>query len=83
MGDMAKVFWSGRSQAVRLPKEYRFEGDEVRIRREGRKVILEPAADDWSWLDEIAGAFDEDAAAAALDRPGPDSYERPDIRFDR
>lgn len=38
----AKVFWSGRSQAVRLPKEFRFEGDEVSIRKEGRSVILEP-----------------------------------------
>lgn len=40
--DRAKIFWNGRSQAVRLPKEYRFEGKEVRIRREGDAVILEP-----------------------------------------
>lgn len=39
----AKLFWNGRSQAVRLPKEFRFEGDEVEIRREGTMVILEPA----------------------------------------
>jgi len=32
-GDRARVFWSGRSQAVRLPKDYRFAGKEVRIRR--------------------------------------------------
>lgn len=38
----AKLFWNGRSQAVRLPKEFRFEGDEISVRREGRKVILEP-----------------------------------------
>jgi antitoxin VapB len=38
----AKLFWNGRSQAVRLPKEFRFEGDEVEIRREGEAVILEP-----------------------------------------
>lgn len=38
----AKVFWNGRSQAIRLPKEFRFQGDEVEIRREGRAVILEP-----------------------------------------
>lgn len=38
----AKLFRNGRSQAVRLPKEFRFEGDEVRIRREGKRVILEP-----------------------------------------
>ena len=38
----AKLFWNGRSQAVRLPREYRFEGEEVRIRRDGERVILEP-----------------------------------------
>ena len=38
----AKIFRNGRSQAVRLPKEFRFEGEEVNIRRSGRKVILEP-----------------------------------------
>ncbi len=38
----AKLFMHGRSQAVRLPKEYRFEGKEVRVSRQGDKVILEP-----------------------------------------
>ena len=41
----AKVFRTGRSQAVRLPKEYRFKGDTVLVRREGSAVILEP--DGW------------------------------------
>jgi len=39
----ASLFWTGRSQAVRLPKEFRFEGDTVLVRREGSSVILEPA----------------------------------------
>lgn len=39
----ASLFWTGRSQAVRLPKEFRFEGDTVLVRREGSAVILEPA----------------------------------------
>jgi hypothetical protein len=38
----AKLFRNGRSQAVRLPKEFRFEGNEVSVRREGDAVILEP-----------------------------------------
>ncbi len=38
----AKVFRNGRSQAIRLPKEFRFEGTEVSVRREGDAVILEP-----------------------------------------
>jgi antitoxin VapB len=72
----AKIFKSGRSQAVRLPKEFRFEGTEVRIRRHGSAVILEPIADDWSWLSKVCGPVDADFEAAALekraeqDRPG-------------
>jgi len=38
----AKLFMHGRSQAVRLPKEFRFEGTEVRVSKVGEKVILEP-----------------------------------------
>ena len=38
----AKVFWTGRSQAVRLPKEFRFDTDTVRVHRKGDAVILEP-----------------------------------------
>ena len=37
----AKLFKNGNSQAVRLPKEFRFEGDEVLIHREGKRVIIE------------------------------------------
>ena len=40
MADTAKIFTSGRSQAVRLPKEYRFKGSEVYIKKEKGKVIL-------------------------------------------
>ena len=44
---LAKLFRNGGSQAVRLPKAYRFAQREVLVRREGRRVILEPA-DEWS-----------------------------------
>jgi len=48
MEAIAKLFTNGRSQAVRLPKEFRFKGTEVKIRKEGRKVILEPSeTSDW------------------------------------
>ena len=43
----ARVFMSGRSQAVRLPKEFRFDVDRVIIRREGRHVVLTPPFKDW------------------------------------
>ena len=67
----AKLFWTGRSQAVRLPKEFRFEGKEVRIWRENGRTYLAPVDGD-DWIERVAGSWDEDAAAAALDRPGPD-----------
>jgi antitoxin VapB len=42
MTAIAKVFMNGRSQAVRLPKEFRFDSTEVRVSRDGNRVILEP-----------------------------------------
>src|SRR6202158_2090715 len=42
MSATAKLFMHGRSQAVRLPKEFRFEGTEVQVSKVGDKVILEP-----------------------------------------
>src|ERR1039458_5222308 len=38
----ARLFWNGRSQAVRLPKEFRFEGERVRVTRMGAGILLEP-----------------------------------------
>jgi virulence-associated protein VagC len=49
VADRAKLFKSGGSQAVRLPKGYRFEDqEEVAIHREGRRVVLEPVKRTWS-----------------------------------
>lgn len=44
---IAKVFATGRSQAVRLPKEFRFEEAEVYVRKEGEDVILSPRPSSW------------------------------------
>lgn len=67
--ETAKVFWSGRSQAVRLPRAFRVDGREVRIRRRGRAIVLEPVPDSWEWLDALAGEVDEDFASAILRVP--------------
>ena len=75
--DTAKVFWSGRSQAVRLPQEFRFETDKVRIRRHGSAVILEPIADDWAWLDALIGPIDDDWLQAANEQPA--EQPRPEL----
>lgn len=54
MSRFAKLFQNGSSQAVRLPQEFRFKGDKVRIRRVGRSVVLEPLVDDpEAWLAEL------------------------------
>ena len=50
----AKLFRNGRSQAVRLPREFRFEGDRVRVRRAGRGVLVEPMfANVAEWFAEL------------------------------
>ncbi len=77
--DTAKIFWSGRSQAVRLPKDYRFDSSEVRIRRHGSGIILEPIAQDWAWLDSIIGPVDDDFVKAASQRL--EEQERPELEF--
>lgn len=51
---VAKLFRNGRSQAVRLPQEFRFEGDRVRIRRTDQGVLLEPLIPNAAnWFDEL------------------------------
>lgn len=51
---LAKLFRNGRSQAVRLPQEFRFDGDAVRVRRVAGGVLLEPLIADVSkWFAEI------------------------------
>jgi antitoxin VapB len=79
--ETAKIFWSGRSQAVRLPKAFRIDAAEVRIRRHGNAVILEPVAQDWAWLDTLIGPVDDDFAQAAAERP--EEQERPALDFFR
>jgi antitoxin VapB len=73
----AKLFRSGRAQLVHLPEGFRFDGEEVRIRRRGDAVVLEPMAADWAWLDALAAeGVDEDFRRAADEHEG-DAEERP------
>jgi antitoxin VapB len=52
---IARLFQNGRSQAVRLPREFRFEGDRVRVRRVGSGVIIEPILTPAGWFAELDG----------------------------
>jgi len=56
----AKIFRSGNSQAVRLPKEFQFTGDEVYIRRVGRGVVLIPKNGSWEMFEQSLGEFSRD-----------------------
>ena len=64
----ARVFWSGNSQAIRLPKEFRFpdETKEVAVHRQGDKLILEPVGRE-EWPEDFWKAFDG----------MPEDFERP------
>ncbi len=66
---IAKVFTTGRSQAVRIPKEYRFSCDEVSIEREGERVILIPRPKTWRDYFARASRFTDDFPDAIVDRP--------------
>jgi antitoxin VapB len=58
--DTARLFQSGRSQAVRLPKEYRFHGTEVAVKHFGNGVLLLPLDDPWQTLKAGLAAFEPD-----------------------
>lgn len=75
--DIAKVFMSGRSQAVRLPKEYRFDTDEVIIRRTPEGILLVPKPAQ-RLGDALAAAFDRLPldGGADFERPPQGDFER-------
>lgn len=58
--ETAKLFMNGRSQAVRLPKGFRFEGEEVFVKKVGNAVVLLPRRDSWETLYESLESFSED-----------------------
>lgn len=75
--DTAKLFASGRSQAVRLPKSYRFKGKEVAVRHFGNGVLLLPLDDPWAILREALGEFEE---GFHLEREQPPVQARASLR---
>ncbi len=56
----AKIFNNGQSQAVRLPKEFRLQGKEVKISKQGNKIILEPIENAWEqWISTLSEFSDD------------------------
>ncbi|HPH06873.1 MAG TPA: type II toxin-antitoxin system VapB family antitoxin [Methylotenera sp.] len=72
----AKLFQNGQSQAVRLPKEFRFEGDEVIIKRSGNAVVLIPYNHSW---DVLANSLNKFSADFMDDRNQPTEQNREDL----
>ena len=60
MMDTAKIFVNGRSQAVRLPKEYQFSGEEVYVKKVGSAVMLYPKDEVWEVFLNGLDLFTED-----------------------
>jgi len=56
----AKLFKNGKSQAVRLPKEFKFKGGEVYIKKIGQNVILIPKDNPWASLLDSLNEFSDD-----------------------
>ena len=71
--DTARLFQSGRSQAVRLPKDYRFSGNEVAVQHFGNGVLLLPIDDPWQTLEAGLAAFEPDFV---LKREQPEQQQR-------
>ncbi|MBF0132215.1 MAG: antitoxin [Magnetococcales bacterium] len=65
----AKLFTNGRSQAVRLPREFRFHGDEVSIRRAGEEVVFSPRPQSWDPFFAMSETVSDDFLEARQDRP--------------
>ena len=72
----AKLFQNGKSQAVRLPKEYRFPGKQVYIKKIGNAVILIPEAESWKTLFESLDQFSDDFME---EREQPGQPDREDL----
>ncbi len=69
----AKLFKNGQSQAVRLPKEFRFKGQEVYVKQIGRVVLLVPKDDPWKEMTDSLNKFSDDFMS---DRKQPEIQER-------
>lgn len=69
----AKVFMNGRSQAVRLPKECRFDCDEVFVRKQGGEIVISARKDTWDDFFDMPTVFDDSFLA---DREDTEAQER-------
>jgi len=71
--DTAKLFQNGKSQAIRLPKKYRFAGTQVYLKKVGNAVVLIPEEDSWQSLIDSVHLFSDDFMA---EREQPETQHR-------
>jgi antitoxin VapB len=71
----AKLFQNGKSQAVRLPKEFRFESDRVYIKRVGNTVVLLPYENFWDTLLDSLSLFSADFMNERIQLPAQNRYD--------
>ena len=64
-----KIFMSGNSQAVRIPREFQLEGDEVEIQRRGNTLIIRPKKQTWQSLSDSLAMFTDDFMEEGRQQP--------------
>lgn len=72
-----KLFMSGNSQAVRIPREFQLEGDEVEIQRRGNTLVIRPKKETWQSLTESLAMFTDDFMEGNREQPPIQKRKRP------
>ena len=75
--DIARLFRSGRNQAVRLPEDYHFQGSAVAVKHFGNGVLLLPIDDPWATLEAGLASFEP---GFTIERQQPDAQQRESIQ---
>ncbi|RJR19828.1 MAG: AbrB/MazE/SpoVT family DNA-binding domain-containing protein [Desulfobacteraceae bacterium] len=71
----AKVFKSGNSQAIRLPKDFQFKGTEVFLKKMGNFVVIVPKEDPWKTVEESVRKFTDDIFEGGREQTNPQERE--------
>lgn len=73
---ITRLFMSGNSQAVRIPREFQLEGDEVEIQKRGNTLVLRPKRRSWGTLLQSLDQFSDDFMSAGREQPSVQKRKR-------
>jgi antitoxin VapB len=79
---IAQIKISSGQMTITLPEGFEIEGTQVSVRRRGNTLILEPIADNWQWLDGVAGQLDQEVLDSAQAANSQDQFSetiQPDL----